>query len=52
MSLGPAIGLVGLGLMARAMFCPSEPEKHRIDDPEWTYCPHCGRKLVKEKTGA
>lgn len=47
MSLGQAVSLVGLGIIAQALFCPSDKENHKTQEG-WLYCPWCGSKLVKE----
>ncbi len=47
MSLTGAVGILGLGVLAQAMFCPSDKD-HRIENPDYKYCPYCGKPLVKE----
>ncbi len=47
MSLAGAVQLVGLGLLAKALFCPNDPEGHKTQEG-WNYCPVCGSKLAKD----
>ncbi len=48
MSLNSALGLAGIGVLVNRLFCPSEPEKHKVDNPDYRFCPYCGKTLAKE----